>query len=253
MGGVSQAAVSIAKCLSELHTWRAVRQSLIFARSTSRDVTGMLHAGSKAAVEIPNAPQPCAAVSTLFPPHGHNGWWIIFNPDNFNMVPVNCSCGDAWGTEELDGGFPAGCAAIPSRVTIPSKLTQTSLDISSVKSVKNYFHSEIHTQLLVRCSRKHQVTAYPEHGTTHASTAIFCLLHFSVALPTKWYNSAFHRACNIPWRSLFPSLLFIMIFGVVTNISICSWSKWGMFAMSTAMLMEWIPMEAPSKATYLIR
>lgn len=37
MGGTSQAAVSIAKCLSELHAWRALRQSLIFARSTSRD------------------------------------------------------------------------------------------------------------------------------------------------------------------------------------------------------------------------
>lgn len=135
-----------------------------------------------------------AAVSTLFPPHWHNGWWLIFNPDHFNMVPVNCSCGDDWGTEEQDGGFPAGWAAIPSRVTIPSKLTRTSLDISSVKSVKNYFHSEIHTQLFVRCSRKHQVTSvqcslfYPVRETTHVSAAIFCLHHFSVVhlvLPTK--------------------------------------------------------------------
>lgn len=63
---MSQAAVSIAKCLSELHTCRALGQRLIFARSTSRDVTGKLHAGSKAGLEIPSAPQPCAAVSTLF-------------------------------------------------------------------------------------------------------------------------------------------------------------------------------------------
>lgn len=173
MGGVFQAAVSTAKCLPELHTWKALRQSLISAKSTSRDVRGMLQAGSKAGVETPSAPQPCAAVSTLFPPRWHNGWWIIFNPDHFNMVPVNCSCGDDWGTEELDGGFPAGCAAIPSPVTIPSKLTQTSLHISSVKSVKNYFHSEIHTQLLVRCSRKHQATA----------SSILCMEPHMSALP----------------------------------------------------------------------
>lgn len=199
----------------------------------------------------------------LLPLCWHKGRQLIFNLDHFNVALLNRSCENDWGTEEQDGGSPAGFAAIASHVTILSELTQTSIDISSVKSVKNYFHTEIQTQLLVRCSRKYQVTIMQctlctVHVITHVSITVFFLHHFSVAhmvlfrenlLPIKQHNSVFHQACNIPWRSLFSSLLFIIIFGVVTNTTICFWSKSNMFSMNNAM----DPTQATSKMTYLIR
>lgn len=63
---------------------------------------------------------------TLLPLCWHNRWRLIFNLDHFNMAPINSSYGNDWGTEELDGGFPACFAAIASHVTIPSKLTDQS-------------------------------------------------------------------------------------------------------------------------------
>lgn len=122
----------------------------------------------------------------LLPLCWHNRRQLVFSLDYFNAAPKNSSDGSDWGTEEPDGGSPVGFAAIASHVTRPSKLTQTGLDISSLKSVKYYFHTEIQTQLLVRCSRKYRVTImqctlYIVHVTTHVSITIFFLHHFNVA------------------------------------------------------------------------
>lgn len=64
LGGVSEAIVSIVKCLSELHVG-GLSASLIFSKNTSGDVRGMQQIGSKAGVESLDVPEPCVAVHSL--------------------------------------------------------------------------------------------------------------------------------------------------------------------------------------------
>lgn len=188
----------------------------------------------------------------------HNRRQLVLSLDYFNAAPKNSSDGNDWGTEEPDGGSPVGFAAIASHVTRPSKLTQTGLDISSLKSVKYYFHTDSASCEMLKEISSHNYAMHPLYCACNHTCQHY---HF---LPASFQCGSYGNiqrkfAANQITQLCFPSsmqhsvevivFLSIIIFGVVTNVNICFWSKSNIFSMITAM----DPMQATSKVTYLIR